>query len=88
MVDQYNVAIIDKEGQAWEKIAMYAQRIMPYDESGNANRWAFSRENLPYVGEVLVLKTLNRDTADLVHEEFDGLEGVVTLEPTVSEWEK
>lgn len=88
MNNQYNVVIVGKESDPWNAIAGTTQRVLPYDQSGNPNRWVFSREKLAYVGDCIVLKTLDESTAQTAFDALKGIEGVIALEPTVSTLEK
>ena len=49
------------------------------DESGNLSGTCFSRENLPYVGSIVVVKTIRKEAADTAHEVLSGIEGLIVL---------
>ena len=90
MEKQYNVGIYydNKNGELYNNFHRLLVDIMPTDRSGNQKRWVLSREDLPYIGEILVLKTLDKETAEMAHREIGKLEGIIIFEPTECEWEK
>ena len=83
---QYNVVLIYEKNkmEAYNRIMNHSQKVLPFDHSGNADRWAFSEENVPYVGDIFVLKTSDKETAKTAHKKFGELEGILALPPTVS----
>ena len=90
MEKQYNVGIFYdyKNQQISKNFSRLLLDIMPCDRSGNQYRWVLSRENFPYIGETLVIKTLDKVTAEFAHKELSKLEGLVVFKPTECEWEK
>jgi hypothetical protein len=47
--------------------------------SGDLNQTCFSRENLPFVGEMIVIKTRSRLAAKTAQESLSGIEGLLVL---------
>ncbi len=57
-------------------------------QSGDLNQTCFSRENLPFVGEMIVVKTRSRIAAETARDALSGIEGLLILpltEKTVKE---
>lgn len=79
MENQYNVVILPESENALTGVKMVTQGILPYDRSGNPYRWVFSREEIPYVGNGVVFKTLDQETADLVFNTLDDLADIRVL---------
>ena len=52
--------------------------------NGDLNQTCFSRENLPFVGDVTVVKTRSRLVAETAHEILSGIEGLIILPITES----
>jgi len=48
-------------------------------KSGDLNQTCFSREKLPYVGEMIIVKTRSRLVAETAHEVLSGIEGLLIL---------
>ena len=82
---QYNVAMLGDEG-AFEKARVYMQNFMPF-ERGNPDGWALSKEDIRYVGKCQVLKALSKDVAVLAAKTLRNIEGLLVLNPSVSELE-
>lgn len=90
MTPQYNVAVKVLDSSAEIKIE---SALRPYsvftDQSGNLKDTCFSRENAgPYVGEVIVVKTLREDAARTAQEVLGGIEGLLVLPTTQCSWEE
>jgi len=89
MTVQYNVPVkvLDPDK---EHMVEYALR--PYgvftDRSGNLEDTCFSRENLPYVGKFIVVKTLKKEAAKTAHRVLGGIEGLLVLPITECIWEE
>ncbi len=89
MTIQYNVPV---------KVVLPSQEYLiehslrPYrvfsDTRGHLDRTCFSREQLPYVGEVIVVKTLKKEAAEVAHEVLSRIEGLLVLPITECDWEK
>ena len=84
---QYNVAVKVINPDMESRIQQY---LKPYrcftDESGNLKDTCFSREQLPYVGEMIVVKTLNREAADTAYTVLSKLEGLLVLPINECSW--
>ncbi|MBI2498826.1 hypothetical protein HYV88_01130 [Candidatus Woesearchaeota archaeon] len=77
MVNQYNVIVIDRVRDELDReqlgtIMCYMQRFMP-TRHGNPYRWREHIQNIPHVGEALVIKCLDQDTAENTGSELRGL---------------
>lgn len=83
MQRQYNVPIIPLTEEA-EK--MIQGRLRPYsvfsDEQGNLDHTGFFEERLPYVGRLIVIKTLKEEAARTAYAVLTGVEGLVVLPVT------
>ena len=89
MTKQYNVPIkVLDDSKEW----MIQTALQPYrvfsDEHGNLDRTCFSRENFPYVGEFIVVKTLKKEAAEKAYEILKGIEGLLVLQIGESVWEE
>lgn len=86
---QYNVAVkvLDPSREQFIQQSLVGYRALA-DESGNLKDTRFSREDIPYVGEVVVVKTLNYEVAQIAYEVLGGIEGLVVLPITECCWEE
>ena len=80
MTVQYNIPIkVLDPSKRW----MIQHSLKPYrvftDESGNLDGTCFSKENVPYVGELIVVKTIKQEAAKLAYEIFHDIEGLLVL---------
>lgn len=82
---QYNIAIrvIDsrKEWFIQTVLANHGGNVFT-DSSGNLDRTGFYKECLPYVGEVVVIKTLKSEAADTAQRILRGLDKDLVVLPT------
>jgi len=83
---EYNVVLIYEENkrETHNRIMLHSQRDLPFDIGGNADGWRFSEENIPYIGDVLVLKTPHEEIAKIAHKSFGKLEGIIVPPLTVT----
>jgi len=89
MIIQYNVPIkvLDPEKGYLIQNSLAKYPIFT-DGSGNLDGTCFSCENLPYIGEVVVVKTIKEKAAKTAHEVLKGIEGLVVLPITQSTLEE
>jgi|GEM_PF-3179171 len=89
MTIQYNIAVkvLDprQEGQIQQSLQGYRVFV---DRSGNLDGTCFSRETVPYVGDLIVVKTIKKEAASVAHEVLSGLEGLVVLPITTCSQEE
>ena len=89
MTLQYNVPIIILDSSAEPDIQ---HLLKPYyvftDGRGNLQGTRFSKEKIPYVGEIVVVKTLREDAALKAHEVLSGIEGLLVLPITTCDMEE
>ena len=90
MTIQYNVPIkVLKDGSedsietALRPYGVFADRYGNFMENTT-----FSREELPYVGEMLVIKTPREQAAKTIHRVLKGIEGLVVLPVTTCDLEE
>ena len=71
MTIQYNVPVkvLDSEREWMIQNSLAGYRCF-VDGSGNLDGTAFSRENVLYVGELIVVKTIREDAAQTAHKSF------------------
>jgi len=89
MTIQYNVPIkVLDSSQEW----VIQTSLQPYrvftDRSGNLEDTCFSRENVPYIGELVVVKTLKKEAAQTAHDVLSGIEGLLVMPITECSWEE
>jgi hypothetical protein len=86
---QYNIAVkVINPEDTW-KIQTSLQRYSVFvDRSHNLDRTTFVREELPYIGEVIVIKTLKREAAEVAREVLTSIEGLLVLPTTECPWER
>ena len=89
MTIQYNVPIkVLDSSQEW----VIQTSLQPYrvftDRSGNLEDTCFSRENVPYIGELVVVKTLKKEAAQTAHDVLSGIEGLLVMSITECSWEE
>ncbi len=89
MTVQYNVPIkvLDPDKEWMIQNSLQGYRVFT-DRSGNLEGTCFSKENVPYVGEVVVIKTLKQEAAQTAREVLSGMEGLLVLPITECEWEE
>ncbi|MEK6849985.1 MAG: hypothetical protein AABX85_00225 [Nanoarchaeota archaeon] len=90
MTIQYNVPVkvlnLSKEWLIQESLRGY--KIFT-DRTGNLEDICFSRENVPYVGELIVVKTHKREAAQKAYELLKEVEeGFLVLPITESDFKK
>jgi len=89
METQYNlpIKVLDKN-QEWRiQNTLQGYRVFS-DQHGNLDRCQFSREELPYVGEMIIFKTLKKEAVDKAVEVLKGIEGLLLLPVTEGEFQK
>ncbi len=89
MTIQYNVPVkVLDPSQEWR----IQNSLQPYriftDRRGNLEDTCFSKETLPYVGELIVLKTLKKEAAATASEVWRGIEGLLVMPITECSWEE
>ncbi len=88
MTTQYNVAIKvldpNKEWMIQNSLQTYSVFT---DKSGNLENTCFSREIIPYVGELIVVKTLKQEAAQVAYSVLGGIEGLLVMPITECDWE-
>lgn len=89
MTVQYGVPIkiLDRSKEWMIQNSLQGYRVFT-DRSGNLDGTCFSRENVPYVGELIVVKTLKQEAAQTAHEVLGGIEGLLVMPITESSWEE
>lgn len=88
MTTQYNVAIkvLDANNEWMIQSSLQGYRVFT-DKSGNLENTCFSRETIPYVGELVVVKTLKMDAAQVAYSVLGGIEGLLVMPITECDWE-
>jgi hypothetical protein len=89
MTRQYNVPVkVLDHSQEW----LIQQSLTPYrvftDASGNLDNTCFSYEEVPYVGELVVVKTLKKEAAQTAHDVLSGIEGLLVMPITECSFEE
>ncbi|MDP3992569.1 MAG: hypothetical protein U1B79_00435 [Candidatus Pacearchaeota archaeon] len=89
MTVQYNVPV---KVLIPSRESMVEESLKPYDIFTNKNDdnledTRFSRENLPYVGKLIVVKTLKKEAAKKAYEILSGIEGLLVLPISECSWE-
>ena len=80
MTIQYNVPIKVLDAHRTPLIQSSLQGYSVFvDRSGNLDGTAFSKEKVPYVGEIVVVKTLKKEAEKTAHRVLKKLEGMVVL---------
>ena len=89
MTVQYNIPIkvIDPIKEWMIQTRLQDYRILT-DRSGNLESICFSKENLPYVGEMTIVKTLKKEAAKLAYMILSGIEGLLVHPINESIWEE
>ena len=83
MTTQYNVPVKVLDTSKEWTIQSSLQRYKIFtDSSGNLDGTCFSRENLPYVGELIVVKTIKQEAAETANRVLSGIEGLLVLPVT------
>ncbi len=80
MTVQYNVPVkvLDSSKEWRIQNSLQGYRVFT-DRSGNLDGTCFSREKVPYVGEVIVVKTIKQEAAKTAFEVLGGIEGLLVL---------
>ena len=81
---QYNVPIKVLDEASRGRIQTILQPHGNFSERGNL-KGVFSRENLPYAGELIVYKTNDRELASEAREILKNIEGLLVLPITESD---
>ncbi|MBS3075265.1 hypothetical protein J4429_02280 [Candidatus Pacearchaeota archaeon] len=83
MTTQYNVPVkvLDSSKEWMIQNSLAGYRVFT-DRSGNLDGTCFSREDVPYVGELVVVKTLKPEAAQTAHRVLSGIEGLMVLPVT------
>ena len=88
MTVQYNIGVVVLRP---EDEKMVEARLRPYsvfvDGSGNLKDTAFGREDIPYIGPVVLVKTLNLEAAQTAYAVLSAFEGFRVLPITECSWE-
>ena len=89
MIIQYNVPVkvLDPSKERMIQNSLQGYKVFT-DRSGNLEDTCFSREHVPYVGELVVVKTLKEEAARTAYEVLRGIEGLLVLPITKSSWEQ
>ncbi len=89
MTIQYNVPVkvLDSSKEWRIQNALQGYRVFT-DGSGNLDQTCFSREKVPYAGELIVVKTLKQEAAQTAHKVLSGIEGLLVMPITESSWEE
>jgi len=89
MTTQYNVAVkvLKEERRNAIVTSLQGYRIFT-DRSGNLDGTNFSRETVPYIGDITIVKTLKKEAAEKAHEVLSEIEGLLVLPITESIWEQ
>ena len=87
MTTQYNIAIKVLKPEVESRIQTSLQGYSIFtDRSGNLQDTCFSRENVPYAGELIVVKTLKKLLAEKAHDVLSRIEGLLVLPVTECDW--
>jgi len=89
MTTQYNVPIkvLDKEQEYRIQSSLQKYKIFT-DEHGNLEKTCFSKENFPYLGQLVVVKTLKQKAAKIAYDVLSGIEGLSVMPITKCSWEE
>ena len=89
MTIKYNVPVkVLDSSQEWRiQNSLQGYRVFT-DRSGNLEDTCFSKENVPYVGELVVVKTLKQEAAKTAYEVLGGIEGLLVMPITECSWEE
>ncbi len=89
MTVQYNVPIkVLDSSQEWRiQNSLQGYRVFT-DRSGNLKDTCFSNEDVPYVGELVVVKTLKKEAAQTAYDVLRGIEGLLVMPITECSWEE
>ena len=89
MMTQYNVSVKVLDLTQGTRIQSSLQGCGVFtDSSGNLDRTCFSREDVPYVGKLIVVKTLKEEVACVAHDVLSGIEGLFVMPITESSWKE
>ena len=89
MTLQYNLSIKVLDPKVEWRIQQNLKGYKVFtDEYGNLKDTCFGKEDVPYVGEIVVMKTLRKEAAETAHELLKGIEGLVALPITECDWEE
>jgi hypothetical protein len=89
MVIQYNVPVkvLDETKRYLIELSLKGYKIFT-NRSGNLEATCLSRENMPYVGELIVMKTLKQGAAQKAYEVLSGIEGLLVMPISQCSWEE
>lgn len=80
MTTQYNVPIkvLDPNKERLIQYSLTGYGVFT-DRSGNLEGTCFSKENVPCVGEFIIVKTLKKEAAETAYDVLSAIEGLVVL---------
>lgn len=89
MTTQYNLPIkVLDSSQEWRiQNSLRGYRVFT-DGNGNLKDTCFSREKVPYVGELVVVKFLKQEVAQTAYDVLRGIEGLLVMPITECSWEE
>mgnify|MGYP001572763318 FL=1 len=88
MTIQYNVPIKVLNSMSEYKIQdALGQQGIPADMGGSLEKTCLSKEEFPYIGELIVIKTLKKEIADTAYKVLFGIEDLLVLPITECNWE-
>ena len=89
MTKQYNVPVkvLDPSKEGLIQTSLQGYRVFT-DRTGNLEDTCFSKENVPYVGELIVVKTLKPEVAQTAYKVLSGIEGLLVMPITFCCWEE
>lgn len=89
MTKQYNLAMkLVGEERRWMLEEAKPNAVITYGLNGDINERCLSIETLPYIGELLVFKTLEMGEAEIYFRCFSRIEGMLVFPITECEWEQ
>ncbi len=89
MTTQYNVAVkVPDLSNEWKVEASLRPYTVFTDKKGNLEDTCFSREDIPYVRDVIVVKTLKQEAARVAYDVLSKIEGLIVLPITECSWEE
>jgi len=88
MTTQYNVAVkVLDPNKEWMIQSSLQGYLVFTDGRGNLEDTCFSRENITYAGELIVVKTLKMDAAQVAYSVLSGIEGLLVMPIAECDWE-
>ena len=89
MTIQYNVPVkVIDPSQEWMIQTSLQHYSVFTDGNGNLEDTCFSKEDMPYTGELVIVKTLKQEAAQTAHDVLKGIEGLLVMPITECSWEK